>query len=227
MQNTGVFPNMVLQMTQIGEESGSLDAMLSQGRRLLRARSRRRGRGAVQPDGADHHGGPRRGDRRHGHRDVPADLQARRGHLTRRRFAACRCSRRIRWPARVRRAASRPLRRQLPQRRHPPPAEDAGARLARAVRRAARRARRRRAPPYNLVDAALAVPVLRARRSRRSRTFRSELSCPARPLLGVQAPISPRYPLVELLTGALAVAAALRFGLTPRLLPHACFCCGR
>jgi len=28
MQNTGVFPNMVLQMTAIGEESGSLDAML-------------------------------------------------------------------------------------------------------------------------------------------------------------------------------------------------------
>jgi len=29
MQNTKVFPNMVLQMTSIGEESGSLDAMLS------------------------------------------------------------------------------------------------------------------------------------------------------------------------------------------------------
>lgn len=29
MQNTNVFPNMVLQMTSIGEESGSLDAMLS------------------------------------------------------------------------------------------------------------------------------------------------------------------------------------------------------
>jgi type IV pilus assembly protein PilC len=29
MQNTNVFPNMVLQMTAIGEESGSLDAMLS------------------------------------------------------------------------------------------------------------------------------------------------------------------------------------------------------
>ncbi len=28
MQNSGLFPNMVLQMTQIGEESGSLDAML-------------------------------------------------------------------------------------------------------------------------------------------------------------------------------------------------------
>jgi type IV pilus assembly protein PilC len=29
MQNTGVFPSMVLQMTAIGEESGALDAMLS------------------------------------------------------------------------------------------------------------------------------------------------------------------------------------------------------
>jgi type IV pilus assembly protein PilC len=29
MANTGLFPNMVLQMTQIGEESGSLDGMLS------------------------------------------------------------------------------------------------------------------------------------------------------------------------------------------------------
>jgi type IV pilus assembly protein PilC len=29
MQNSGVFPNMVLQMTSIGEEAGSLDAMLS------------------------------------------------------------------------------------------------------------------------------------------------------------------------------------------------------
>jgi type IV pilus assembly protein PilC len=28
MQNTGVFPTMVLQMTAIGEESGSLDHML-------------------------------------------------------------------------------------------------------------------------------------------------------------------------------------------------------
>jgi type IV pilus assembly protein PilC len=29
MTNSGVFPNMVLQMTAIGEESGALDAMLS------------------------------------------------------------------------------------------------------------------------------------------------------------------------------------------------------
>jgi type IV pilus assembly protein PilC len=29
MQNTGIFPSMVLQMCAIGEEAGSLDAMLS------------------------------------------------------------------------------------------------------------------------------------------------------------------------------------------------------
>jgi len=29
MQNTNVFPSMVLQMTAIGEESGALDSMLS------------------------------------------------------------------------------------------------------------------------------------------------------------------------------------------------------
>ena len=29
MQNTGVFPNMAVQMTGIGEESGALDSMLS------------------------------------------------------------------------------------------------------------------------------------------------------------------------------------------------------
>jgi type IV pilus assembly protein PilC len=28
MRNTGVFPNMVVQMTSIGEESGALDTML-------------------------------------------------------------------------------------------------------------------------------------------------------------------------------------------------------
>ena len=44
MENTGLFPNMVIQMIAVGEESGSLDAMAAQGRRLLRGRSRHRGR---------------------------------------------------------------------------------------------------------------------------------------------------------------------------------------
>ena len=77
-----VFPNMVLQMVAIGEEAGSLDAMLSQGRRLLRAGGGRRRRSAVQPDGTDDHGGAGHADRRHGDRHVPADLQDGRGGLT-------------------------------------------------------------------------------------------------------------------------------------------------
>ncbi len=40
MHNTGMFPTMVLQMTQIGEESGALDGDAVQGRRILRTRSR-------------------------------------------------------------------------------------------------------------------------------------------------------------------------------------------
>jgi type IV pilus assembly protein PilC len=40
MQNTNLFPVMVIQMVAIGEESGQLDSMLSKGRRLLRAGGR-------------------------------------------------------------------------------------------------------------------------------------------------------------------------------------------
>ena len=41
-----MFPPMVVQMITIGEETGQLDSMLSEGRRLLRERS---GRGAGKP----------------------------------------------------------------------------------------------------------------------------------------------------------------------------------
>ena len=81
MENTGLFPNMVVQMIAVGEESGSLDEMAAQGRGLLRGRRRRRGRRPEQPARTDDHGDPRRAGRRPGHRDVPADLQARRGRL--------------------------------------------------------------------------------------------------------------------------------------------------
>ena len=81
MENTGLFPNMVVQMIAVGEESGSLDEMAAEGGRLLRGgRGRRRGR-AEQPARAADHGDPRRAGRRPGHRHVPADLQAGRGHL--------------------------------------------------------------------------------------------------------------------------------------------------
>ncbi len=82
MSNTKLFPSMVLQMTQIGEESGSLDSMLDEDRRVLRARGRRRRGGAVEPARADHHRLPRRRHRRPRRRDVPADLQARLRRLT-------------------------------------------------------------------------------------------------------------------------------------------------
>jgi hypothetical protein len=76
MQNLNLFPNMVIQMASIGEESGSLE-----GRRHLRARGRRGGREPVEPARAADHGDPGHADRRPGGRDVPADLQARPGGL--------------------------------------------------------------------------------------------------------------------------------------------------
>jgi hypothetical protein len=49
MHNTGLFPTMVLQMTQIGEESGSLDGMLSKVAEFFEREVDDRGRGAVEP----------------------------------------------------------------------------------------------------------------------------------------------------------------------------------
>ena len=77
MENTGLFPNMVVQMIAVGEESGALDTMSSQGRGLLRGGGRQRGRQHVEPARAADHGDPGRAGRRHGHRHVPSDLQAR------------------------------------------------------------------------------------------------------------------------------------------------------
>ena len=82
MENTGLFPNMVIQMIAVGEESGSLDAMSAQGRHVLRGGGRQRGRLHVEPARAADHGDPGRARRRPGHRDVPADLQAGLGRLT-------------------------------------------------------------------------------------------------------------------------------------------------
>ena len=77
MEATGLFPNMVIQMIAVGEESGSLDSMACEGRRLLRSGRRCRSRRHEQLARAADHGDPRRAGRRPGHRDVPADLQAR------------------------------------------------------------------------------------------------------------------------------------------------------
>ena len=83
MENTGLFPNMVVQMIAVGEESGSLDTMSGKVAELLRGRRRQRGRQHVEPARADDHGDPRRAGRRHGDRHVPADLQARLGRRSR------------------------------------------------------------------------------------------------------------------------------------------------
>jgi type IV pilus assembly protein PilC len=74
MRQVDLFPNMVTQMTAIGEEAGALDTMLFKVAAFY-----------VEPARAFHHGDHRRRRGRHGHRHVPADLQARRGDLTARR----------------------------------------------------------------------------------------------------------------------------------------------
>ena len=60
MQTTDVFPTMVLQMCAIGEESGSLDAMLGKAADFYEDEVDEAVEGPVQPDGADDHGGPGR-----------------------------------------------------------------------------------------------------------------------------------------------------------------------
>ena len=83
MENTGLFPNMVIQMIAVGEESGSLDAMAAKVADFYELGGRHRGRRPVLARSSrSHHGDPRRAGRQPRHRDVPADLQARRRDLT-------------------------------------------------------------------------------------------------------------------------------------------------
>ena len=70
-----VFPPMVSQMVKIGEETGELEKMLVEDRRLLRGRGRRVGRIADVDHRADHDDRRRLHGRRDHHRDVPADVQ--------------------------------------------------------------------------------------------------------------------------------------------------------
>ena len=88
MENTGLFPTMVLQMIQIGEESGSLDNMLGK----IADYFEREVDDAVAALSSllepTHHRVPGCRDRRPGRRHVPADLQARRGGLIAQREAA-------------------------------------------------------------------------------------------------------------------------------------------
>ena len=69
------FPVMVTQMIGVGEETGALETMMSEGRRLLRGAGRGRRQGAHLDPRAGHD--RRRGRHRRVHRDldVPADVQ--------------------------------------------------------------------------------------------------------------------------------------------------------
>ena len=109
----------------------------------------------------------------------------------------------------------RAVRRQLPERRHPPPPADARARLEAGKRRPARR-RARGGALADALDAALALPVVRPCDRAGTRTSRSRAgsgcAAAARP---ARHPISARYPLVELATGALFALVGWRFGAQP------------
>ena len=90
-----------------------------------------------------------------------------------------------RLPLALRPGPVRALHRQLPERRHPPPAADARARLEAWKAPSCSASRRRAAPAHHAVDAALALPVVRPRdRLVREHPGR-ELALAARPLLGV------------------------------------------
>ena len=67
--------SMVTQMIGVGEETGALEAMMSQDRRLLRGAGRGRRQGAHLDPRADHDHRRRRHRRVHRDRDVPADVQ--------------------------------------------------------------------------------------------------------------------------------------------------------
>ena len=78
LKESGVFPNMVIQMIGVGEETGSLENDVEQDRRLLRRGSRCCGRRFDDRCRADDDGGPWSDRRWHRHLDVHADLQPRR-----------------------------------------------------------------------------------------------------------------------------------------------------
>ena len=69
------FPSMVTQMIGVGEETGALETMMTQDRRLLRGRGRGGRQGAHLDPRADHDRRRGRHRRLHRHRDVPADVQ--------------------------------------------------------------------------------------------------------------------------------------------------------
>jgi hypothetical protein len=75
LAETKVFPPMVVQMINVGEQTGALDQMLNEDRRLLRGRGGHRGRRADEAHRAAHDRRSRRHHRHHRDRDVPADVR--------------------------------------------------------------------------------------------------------------------------------------------------------
>ena len=75
LKESGVFPPMVVQMIGVGEQTGALDAMLSQDRGLLRGRGRPGGGQPADAAGAGHDHVPGRHGRRHRHLHVPAAVR--------------------------------------------------------------------------------------------------------------------------------------------------------
>ncbi len=82
MENTGLFPNMVMQMIAVGEESGSLDEMSGKVADFYEADVDNAVDGLSSLLEPLIMADPRRAGRRPRDRDVPADLQAGRGRLT-------------------------------------------------------------------------------------------------------------------------------------------------
>ena len=233
MENTGLFPNMVIQMIAVGEEAGALDAMSGKVATFYEAEVDN----AVDSMSslleplimAD----PRRARRRPGHRDVPPDLQTgrrglngvasqqppkRRAHPAAFLFERQRHHGVFRHTGRQPGAVHRRLRRarpddrQLPQRGHPSRAGDDGQRAARRMRGARPEGGAAAPPPYNLVTPRSACPKCQA-------PITALQNIPVVSWLALRGkcancktPISKRYPLVELATGLLSAFIAWRFG---------------
>jgi hypothetical protein len=75
MENTNLFPNMVIQMIAVGEESGSLDDMSAKVADFYEEDVDNAGRQPVEPTRAVDHVDPRRPGRRPCRRDVSANIQ--------------------------------------------------------------------------------------------------------------------------------------------------------
>ncbi len=81
MQNTSIFPTMVVQMVAIGEESGQLDSMLSKVADFFEQEVDDSVQRTVEPARTDHHGRAWHLDRRISGRHVSSDLQDRSSDL--------------------------------------------------------------------------------------------------------------------------------------------------